>query len=143
MQIRYLIYFILISAVVITLGCKRDEQSDQYEWKTIEVTATAYNSLAYQTSSDPHITAFGDSLKPGLNYIAVSRDLLSMGLTHNTLVKIEGFDNTFLVKDKMNKRWRNRIDIYMGIDVKAAKAWGKRKINISYRIKKESDSTLK
>ena len=143
MQIRYLIYFILISAVVITLGCKRDEQSDQYEWKTIEVTATAYNSLAYQTSNDPHITAFGDSLKPGLNYIAVSRDLLSMGLTHNTLVKIEGFDNTFLVKDKMNKRWRNRIDIYMGIDVKAAKAWGKRKINISYRIKKESDSTLK
>ena len=143
MQIRYLIYFILISAVVITLGCKRDEQSDEYEWKTIEVTATAYNSLAYQTSSDPHITAFGDSLKPGLNYIAVSRDLLSMGLTHNTLVKIEGFDNTFLVKDKMNKRWRNRIDIYMGIDVKAAKAWGKRKINISYRIKKESDSTLK
>jgi len=106
----------------------------------MEVTATAYNSLAYQTSSNPHITAFGDSLKPGLNYIAVSRNLLKEGLTHNTLVKIEGLEGTYLVKDKMNKRWWNRIDIYMGTDVKAAKNWGKRKVNISYRVKIEEDS---
>lgn len=116
------------------LNCKRDKDCVP---KTIEVTATAYNSLAYQTNSDPHITAFGDSLKPGLNYIAVSRDLLDAGLVHNTEVKIAGFENLFLVKDKMNRRWRKRIDIYMGTDVKKAKEWGKKKVTIVYCIKAE------
>ncbi|WP_299335682.1 hypothetical protein [uncultured Psychroserpens sp.] len=106
----------------------------------MEVTATAYNSLAYQTSSNPHITAFGDSLKPGLRYIAVSRDLLKKGLSHNTLVKIEGLEGTYLVKDKMNRRWRNRIDVYMGTDVKAARQWGRRNINISYRVEVLKDT---
>ncbi|MBR9913732.1 MAG: hypothetical protein GYB32_02710 [Algicola sp.] len=107
----------------------------------MEVTATAYNSLAYQTSSNPHITAFGDSLKPGLRYIAVSRNLLNEGLTHNTLVKVEGLEGTYLVKDKMNRRWKNKIDIYMGTDVKAARAWGRRKVNISYRVPILKDSS--
>lgn len=100
--------------------------------KTFKVTATAYNSLAYQTSSNPNITAFGDSLKVGMRSIAVSRDLLDSGLVHNTKVKIEGFDGLFTVNDKMNKRWRKRIDIYMGTDVQQAKTWGKKKINIEY-----------
>jgi 3D (Asp-Asp-Asp) domain-containing protein len=100
--------------------------------KSFQVTATAYNSLAYQTSSNPNITAFGDSLKPGMRYIAVSRDLLDSGLVHNTKVKLEGFDSLFTVKDKMNRRWRKRIDIYMGVDVKKAKKWGKKKLNIEY-----------
>ncbi|WP_298896242.1 hypothetical protein [uncultured Psychroserpens sp.] len=131
--------YILILICVLLINCKSEPPSP-YEWKTIEVTATAYNSLAYQTSSNPHITAFGDSLKPGLRYIAVSRDLLKNGLVHNTPVKIEGVEGTYLVKDKMNRRWRKRIDIYMGTDVKAAKEWGRRKVNISYRIEIELDS---
>ena len=45
-----------------------------------------------------------------------------------------------LVKDKMNKRWLDRIDIYMGTDVKAARQWGKRKVNISYRVEIVNDS---
>ena len=116
-------------------NCKKEIGEDCIT-KTSVVTATAYNSLAYQTSSNPHITAFGDSLKPGYRYIAVSRDLLDSGLVHNTKVKIEGFDSLFTVKDKMNKRWRKRIDIYMGIDVKKAKKWGKKKVNIQYCVPK-------
>ncbi|NNC50387.1 MAG: 3D domain-containing protein [Flaviramulus sp.] len=104
----------------------------------MNVTATAYNSLAYQTNSNPHITAFGDSLKPGLKYIAVSRDLLKKGLKHNIPVKIEGFEGVYLVKDKMNARWTNKIDIYMGVDVKAAKQWGRRRICIEYGIPKKA-----
>ena len=100
--------------------------------KAFQVTATAYNSLAYQTSSNPNITAFGDSLKPGMQYIAVSRDLLDSGLVHNTKVKLEGFNSLFTVKDKMNRRWTKHIDIYMGTDVIKAKKWGKKKINIEY-----------
>ena len=133
-------WLLIVFGLIVLLNCKPNSSS-AYEWKTIEVTATAYNSLAYQTSSNPHITAFGDSLKPGLRYIAVSRNLLNEGLNHDTPVKIEGLEGLYLVKDKMNKRWHNRIDVYMGTDVKAAKKWGKRKVNISYRIKKSIDST--
>ncbi len=66
--------------------------------------------------------------------IAVSRDLIKMGLTHNTMVRIDTFPDTFYVKDKMHRRWRNRIDIYMGKDVKKARAWGKKKLIICYAV---------
>lgn len=127
------------------LNCKNEEDSfeENYIWDSMNVTATAYNSLAYQTNSNPHITAFGDSLKPGLKYIAVSRDLLKKGLTHNIPVKIEGFEGVYLVKDKMNARWTNKIDIYMGIDVKAAKQWGRRPVCIEYGIPKKAIITSK
>ena len=130
---------IAISMCLSFFNCKDDELSN-YEWKSLEVTATAYNSLSYQTNDIPFITAFGDSLKPGVRYIAVSRDLLKLGLTHNTLVQVEGLEGTYLVKDKMHYRWRNKIDIYMGTDVKLAKEWGRRKVNISYRVEKLKDS---
>lgn len=126
---------IIIFYLCFSSGCKDDEK--KYTWKTLQVTATAYNSLAYQTSSNPHITAFGDSLKPGMKYIAVSRDLLAMGLKHNTPVAIEGMQGLYLVKDKMHSRWKKRIDIYMGVDVKAAKKWGRKKVKITYGIEQK------
>ncbi|PNQ73172.1 hypothetical protein C1T31_08930 [Hanstruepera neustonica] len=121
------------------LACK-DNPEDNYTWKTLQVTATAYNSLAYQTNSNPHITAFGDSLKPGMKYIAVSRDLLSLGLKHNTPVAIEGMEGLYYVKDKMHYRWKKRIDIYMGTDVKAAKNWGRKKVEIAYGVLESEES---
>nr|WP_313777804.1 MULTISPECIES: hypothetical protein [unclassified Allomuricauda] len=66
--------------------------------------------------------------------IAVSRDLIKMGLVHNTMVKIDTFPDTFYVKDKMHSRWRNRIDIYMGKDVKKAREWGRKKLMICYAV---------
>lgn len=115
------------------LSCK-ESPKELYSWNSIEVTATAYNSLAYQTDSDPNITAFGDSLQPGKKYIAVSRDLLRLGLKHNIPVKIEGLEGIYIVKDKMNSRWSKKIDIYMGIDIEAAKLWGRKKVCIDYGI---------
>lgn len=130
-----LLYFISLN------NCNTNTEWDCKK-NTIKVTASAYNSLANQTNSNPSITAFGDSLKPGLRYIAVSRDLLDSGLVHNTKVKIQGFDSLFTVKDKMNRRYRKHIDIYMGIDVKKARKWGKKKLNIEYCIPtKDSTST--
>ncbi|WP_317173031.1 3D domain-containing protein [Aestuariibaculum marinum] len=105
---------------------------DNYVWHDLKVTATAYNSLQSQTNSRPQITAFGDSLKPGLKVIAVSNDLYKKGLKYNTPVKIKGLEGIYYVKDKMPARWQNKIDIYMGVDVKAAKAWGWRTITIAY-----------
>ena len=105
------------------------------ETHTMEVTATAYNSTGSQTHRDhPNLTAWGDILTPGMKAIAVSRDLIPLGLTHNTKVRIEGFPGTWLVLDKMNKRWTKKIDIYMGLDEEAAREWGKRKVTISWEV---------
>ena len=108
----------------------------------MEVRASAYNSLAYQTSSNPFITAFGDSLKPGDKYIAVSRDLLWGPLKENTEVHIEGLEGTYIVKDKMNRRYWNTIDVYMGLDVKAARNWGRRKVMLCYKENVVKDSII-
>jgi len=100
---------------------------------TLKVTATAYNSLRAQTDSTPNIAAWGDRLRPGMRVIAVSRDLLRRsGLKHNTLVKIKGYPGTYRVKDKMNRRFRKRIDIYMGKNRRQARRFGTRKVVIQW-----------
>ena len=116
-------------------SCKTHEV-DPYVWKEITVKSSAYNSLRYQTDSNPAIAAWGDSLKPGMKSVAVSRDLIILGLKHNTPIKIEGLDSIYLVKDKMHRRKRNQIDIYMGVDVRKAKQWGIRRLKIKYGILK-------
>ncbi len=100
--------------------------------RALAVTATAYNSLPEQTDAEPHLAAWGDSLAPGMKVIAVSRDLIPLGLDHRTSVKIEGLPGAYLVLNKMHQRWKKRIDIYMGHDLDAARTWGKRQVEISW-----------
>ena len=106
------------------------------ETKTLEVTATAYNSVESQTKKgDPLTAAWGDKLKPGMKAIAVSRDLLEVeGIDHGTQVKIEGLPGKYKVLDKMNKRWEKKIDIYMGNDVQEAREWGKQEVEITWEV---------
>nr|WP_245635083.1 3D domain-containing protein [Marinobacterium profundum] len=98
----------------------------------LKVTATAYNSLPDQTQGKANIGAWGHKLKPGLKAIAVSRDLLGMGLEPGTEVEIEGLPGRYKVLDKMHRRWARKIDIYMGVDEDAALAWGKRPVVIRW-----------
>ena len=128
-------FYTVLLAILLLTSCKIKEE-DPYIWKEIKVKATAYNSLRYQTSLNPSIAAWGDSLKPGMKCIAVSRDLIKLGLKHNTPVKIQGLDSIYLVKDKMHRRKRNQIDIYMGKDVKKAKNWGVQRLTIQYGVLK-------
>jgi len=102
------------------------------KYRTLKVTATAYNSVPSQTDGTPAIAAWGDKLKPGMKAIAVSRDLLKKGLTRGAKVKISGLPGKYTVLDKTHKRWKRRIDIYMGKNVKAARKWGKRKVTIRW-----------
>ncbi|HSP11934.1 MAG TPA: hypothetical protein VLO29_05350 [Salegentibacter sp.] len=117
-------------------ACKfNSEKSPELKvvWDSLEVTASAYNSLSWQSGGgDPSITAWGDTLKTGLKAIAVSRDLIKRGLDYNTPVKIEGFDGVFRVKDKMHYRWKNKIDIYMDEDVQKARQFGRKKLMIYF-----------
>ncbi len=122
---------ILLWPVFLICGLAASASADSVE-RTLVVTATAYNSLPEQTDADPHLAAWGDSLAPGMKVIAVSRDLITVGLDRRTPVKIEGFPGVYLVLDKMHKRWEKRIDIYMGHDLEAARAWGTRQVEISW-----------
>ncbi len=119
---------LILAMIIIAIPCF----SHSEETRSLKVTATAYNSLPGQTQGDPRLTAWGETLKSGMQAIAVSRDLIRMGLTHGVKVKIEGFPGTYAVMDKLHKRWKLRIDIYMGNDVKAAKQFGKRKVTIRW-----------
>lgn len=98
-----------------------------------EVEATAYNSLPGQTEGDPGITAFGRRLRPGMRVLAVSNDLYESGLREGVRVTIEGLPGEWEVADRMPARWRNKIDVYMGVDEAAAHAWGVRHVKIRWR----------
>jgi len=82
------------------------------------VTVTCYNSHPSQTDSTPEITAFNTKTGPGT--VAVSRDLLDRGFIPFSKVWVEGF-GIFTVNDIMNKRYENRIDIWIGDKAKVFK----------------------
>lgn len=122
------IYFVTFVISVFLAGCGTNKNS-----LSLVVTATAYTSNLGETDSNPSIAAWGDTLKPGMRAIAVSRDLIKMGLSHKKEVRIDGLKGTYIVLDKMNKRWKRKIDIYMGVDVEKAKEWGKRKVKVYWK----------
>jgi 3D (Asp-Asp-Asp) domain-containing protein len=107
-------YFMMFVAIMLTMGFDKKINS-------LEVTASAYTSNAAETDANPSLAAWGDTLKPGMKAIAVSRDLIKMGLSHGVKVSIKGFEGKYTVLDKMNKRWQKKIDIYMGLDTKTAR----------------------
>lgn len=99
---------------------------------TLVVSATAYNSVPAQTDSDPTVTAHGVRLRPGMQVIAVSRDLEAMGMAHGTRVQIEGLPGEWTVVDRMAARWRRRIDVYMGLDLAGARQFGRREVELRW-----------
>ena len=141
---KTLILAITSISIVLTLhfsSCtlKKKVYAEVLVWDSIRVTATAYNSIPSQTTLlNSNITAWGDTLHPGMKCIAVSRDLIRMGLKHNTMVRIDTSSQIYLVKDKMHTRWRKKIDIYMGVDRAKAFEWGRKKVQLYYVVKKDS-----
>jgi 3D (Asp-Asp-Asp) domain-containing protein len=97
------------------------------------VEATAYNSVVGQTEGDPAIGAWGDRLDPGIRSVAVSNDLVELGMKRGTRVRIEGLPGEFVVLDRMPPQWQRRIDIHMGESVDVAKKWGRRKVRIYWQ----------
>lgn len=136
------VIFVLIISVQISCDKPEDQTQKKVKYDTLKVTASAYNSVEAQTTSrNPSIAAWGDTLKAGMKAIAISRDFLEENiLSHNSEVKIEGLEGTYIVKDKMNKRWTRKIDIYMGLDEEAARKWGLKEVEV-YIPKKEKKET--
>ncbi|SFV68076.1 hypothetical protein MNB_SV-13-460 [hydrothermal vent metagenome] len=97
---------------------------------SLRVTATAYISRRRETDSTPTIGAWNNRLSPKRKSIAVSNDLIRMGLGNGARVRIKGLRGIYTVCDKMHSRWRKKIDIYMGTDLRKARRWGRRKVTI-------------
>ena len=118
--------WLVMALIVGTLtSCSGEQQS-------LTVTATAYNSVPGQTQGDPNVGAWGDRIRPGDKVIAVSPDLLALGLERGTKVRIEGVSGTYRVADRTNSRLERTIDIYMGTDVEKAREWGRQQVEIRW-----------
>ena len=85
------------------------------------VTVTTYNPTQEQTDSTPNITADGTKIKTWrateYRYVALSRDLISRWggpFEYGDYIVIEGtgkWDGIYQVRDTMNPKWTNRVDI--------------------------------
>ena len=104
---------------------------NKYETEGINVTVTMYQPVRYQTDSTPNILADGTRIRTreasNYKFIAVSRNLLKRWggfLDYGDFVLLKGADHkdgVYQVRDTMNKRWVNRIDILESIHVKPYK----------------------
>lgn len=143
-------FWILIAAfaglaygVYCDMAARWEEASGlQPEYQQLAVTSTGYTSRKIETDNDPFTAAWGNKLRPGMKAVAVSRDLLRMGLKRGTRIHIEGLPGTYIVLDKMNRRWKKRVDVYFGMDLKAARKWGKRKVTISWVKPRRKDKSI-
>ena len=75
--------------------------------RTIKISVTAYNSVPWQTDSTPFNTADGTHVRDGI----VAANFLPLG-TRVKFPELYG-DKEFVVKDRMNPRYRYRADIWM------------------------------
>jgi 3D (Asp-Asp-Asp) domain-containing protein len=135
---RFVIAFFLY-AILILSSCSTLPNTLQEKQRSILVTATAFISVPKQGPGNPTIGAWGDKIAPGMKAIAVSADLPPLGLTRGTRVRIDGISDEYVVLDRMPPKWKKRIDLYMGNDVKAARGWGKREVMVYWTISEEPE----
>lgn len=107
-----------------------------YVAKPIKVTATIYHADPAQCNKDYLTTAslkkINESFPEKHRWIAVSRDLEPLGFTFGTKVLVIGaddLDGIWTVEDRMNKRWKHRIDFLVNKERKGGK-WNNVKIHI-------------
>ena len=95
---------------------------NQYTNKiSYQVTVTTYNPTRGQTDSTPNELADGTKIKPwkatDYRYVALSRDLIARWggpFEYGDYIVIEGtdgWDGIYQVRDTMNPKWTNRVDI--------------------------------
>ena len=99
----------------------------EFKLEGMEVTVTMYHPVSSQTDSTPNILADGTRIKvreaSNYKFIAVSRNLLRRWggfLDYGDWILLRGTDHkdgVYQVRDTMNKRWVNRIDILESEDV--------------------------
>jgi 3D (Asp-Asp-Asp) domain-containing protein len=112
---KMLCVFLVLPNVFSGLSSSVPKVPKEVEYYTVQ--ATVYSTNPKETDSTPNITASGFRLDPynpkKHKIIAVSRDL-KQKLGFGKRVRIEGagkHNGEYTVRDVMNKRWTNKIDI--------------------------------
>ncbi|MDO8582092.1 MAG: hypothetical protein Q7S16_04415 [bacterium] len=91
--------------------------------RSLWVLVTAYSSTPEETDGSPYITASNTFVRDGV----VAANFLSF---HTRLRIPQHFGDTeFVVEDRMNERFSNRIDIWMSSKAEARK-WGARFVKV-------------
>ena len=103
------------------------EKLYEYETEGMHVTVTMYQPVRNQTDSTPNILADGTRIRTreasNYKFIAGSRNLLKRWggwLDYGDFVLLKGTtgkDGVYQVRDTMNPRWVNRIDILESLHV--------------------------
>ena len=109
---------------LVGLQSENDKLNDlisEFKLEGMEVTVTMYHPVSYQTDSTPNILADGTRIRVSkaseYRYIAVSRNLLERyggWLSYGDFIYLrgtDGKDGMYQVRDTMNPRFVNRIDI--------------------------------
>lgn len=101
--------------------------------KSVRVKALAYTGCSPKAKTKRTTKgAWGDVLTRDAKAVAVSPDLLDMGLDRGDLITIEGLGQ-FKVLDIMHGRHDKTIDIFYGDDACGAVQWGKRTLTITWQ----------
>ena len=100
---------------------KLESLISEHKLEGMDVTVTMYHPVARQTDSTPDILADGTRIRvhkaSDYRFIAVSRNLLKRWggyLDYGDFILLKGTDGkdgVYQVKDTMNPKWINRIDI--------------------------------
>lgn len=98
--------------------------------RVLTVSMTAYNSLPEQTDDNPFETAMGTTTRHGI----VAANFVPLG----TYIKIPDLygDEIFIVEDRMNARYTNRVDIWMEEYTDARQFGVKRNVTIEVYYEK-------
>jgi 3D (Asp-Asp-Asp) domain-containing protein len=100
--------------------------------KSLVVKALAYTGCSGKAKRSPR-GAWGDPLTPDIKAVAVSPDLLHLGLEYGDAIKIEGLPGEYKVLDLMHSRHAKAIDIFYGDDRCGARQWGSRTLTITWQ----------
>jgi len=105
----------------VRLQLRIDELENGYRLDGLDVVVTMYHPVKHQTDGTPDILADGTKIRihkaSEYKYVAVSRNLLKRWggwLDYGDFIVLSGTggkDGVYQVKDTMNKRFVNRIDI--------------------------------
>ena len=93
-------------------------KAENKEYVGVVREVTMYNSLEDQTDNSPCIAAWGENICESKDNVCATN-----AFPRNTVLEIKGL-GTCIVKDRMNSRYKERIDWYAGMDKDRAIKFG-------------------
>ena len=133
------IIFFSLSCFDVSSGKNNSNYIDKQRVQLIErikkesllITVTAYSPTKEECDDDPFTTAFQKPVRKGI--IAVSRDLEDKyGWKEGDKIYIVDL-GVFEVGDRMNKRWKKRVDIFF-FKTSEAKKFGKKNKKLAIKL---------